>query len=306
MKLDPGIELAPIAHIVIDDQLMIQAANQEARHWRMLAGTNLSLFLPIDDITSLKANIAGAVDPFELDLRIRNESMEKPVQVKGIPGEGTCCLWFFDLSEVSALSHQIRRLKQPVSRVLRQVNHLAATGLAYSEFVDVMVTDNQVLSPEKLSIAAEYQREILEAFRHIQALVAADPKTSPPSIDKSSRASILVVDQHRERTEVISELLKSRGYRVVSFHDAQSALEYCGINGNQVATAIIDEELGAGSQLLQRLGEISARINIVTLVTGDKNTSEESVAASFAIESETKVTKPIDFEELLKAIDRRH
>lgn len=278
----PGaLESAPVALVLLDTQDEILNLNQAAVRMGLQSGRTLASF--IDGLNGpFCEHVLNQPDSSVYSLRsAKSEKRCRAVTQRETEG---LYVWFLDITEQLALGEQVRQLKQPGARKLRQVNHLTVTAVGYAELLDVIMADNDALSAEKLATVRQYQTEVTKNLMAIQRILDGETGTV-------HQGSVLVADQHHALAELITELLRSEGYKVASFSDASSALKYYQVNESSIHKAVIDEDLKdpQGVTLIALLREITPALNIVTLSEG---------AAS-----KGSVQKPLDFQMLLQAIE---
>jgi CheY-like chemotaxis protein len=192
-------------------------------------------------------------------------------------------VWLVDVTEQLVVAERARQLMNPDAKRLRQISQQAMTALGYTELLDVVLADNLTLSPDKLVIVAQYQAEVAKRLREIQTLIAKPEKNI-------SAKMILVAEGHQALTELITELLRTEGYKVVGFTDAHSVLEYLRLNPATVSKAIIDEALKDGDSisLIERIREAEPTVKLIVL--SDRHDAKGSIQ------------KPLDFQVLLEAM----
>ena len=278
----PGVlESAPIALVLLDSQDEILNCNQAAARMGLQTGRTLASF-----IDGLKGPFCEHVlnQPDASVYSLRSATSEKRCRAITQRETEGLYVWLVDITEQLAMGEQVRQLKQPGARKLRQVNQLTVAAVGYAELLDVMMAENDVLSKEKLATVRQYQAEVTKNLMAIQQVL--DGETGP-----IRQGSVLVADQHHALAELITELLRSEGYKVVSFSDASSALKYYQVNESSIYKAVIDEDLKdqQGVTLIALLKEIAPALNIVTLSEGSA--------------SKGSVQKPLDFQMLLQAIE---
>ena len=105
-----------------------------------------------------------------------------------------------------------------------------------------------------------------------------------------SRSLVIVADSHEALTELITELLRTEGYRVAGFSDGASAVTYCAMNPEGIGHALIDEQMtdADGHLLLDVLRSLSPGLRILRLT--DDGDDQDCIR------------KPVDFRQLLDAL----
>lgn len=280
-ELPETLQYAPMPLLIVNDEDIITTLNDSASVMGFRAGALVGDYLN------------GMSEPFCEYLRYQPasnvyrfqfEGSEKPCKVTPIQFAELHCLWLQDISENLALADQLRQVKKPESMQFRQINQLIVTAMGYSELLDVVMSDNEGLSTEKMSTVKQYQLEITRNLRAIQDLIDGNQ-----GVEKNG--SILVIEQHETLAELISELLRAEGYKVTAFSDAQSGLKFATMNAASLQIAIVDEAIadkeGEGS-LLDALELAAPELPILRLT--DQG------------EGQGTIRKPLDFNRLIQAV----
>ncbi|MDX6304941.1 MAG: two-component system, chemotaxis family, CheB/CheR fusion protein, partial [Blastocatellia bacterium] len=113
--------------------------------------------------------------------------------------------------------------------------------------------------------------------------------------------SILVVDDSRETTEMLTTLLKTEGARVASARNGEDALRLVRENNFDLVISDISMPAMDGYQLLQEIRAISTAKKVPALaLTGYGRSAdiERARAAGFA----QHLTKPLDIARLLEIV----
>ncbi len=269
--------------LIVDGEDVITTVNDAAADMGFESGNRVNDYL------------AGMAEPFcdhiryqprSTVYRFRFQAAEKACKVTPIEFAELNCLWLQDISENLSLADQLRQVRKPESMQFRQINQLVITAMGYSELLDVVMSDEEMLSAEKLSTVKQYQMEITRNLRAIQDLIDGKEK----SVQKGN---VLVVEQHETLAELISELLRGEGYKVTTFSDAESGLKYAKLNGPGIQVAIIDELMNTESSesLPDALKKVAPELSILRLT--DRG------------EGEGTIRKPLDFNRLLEAVQER-
>ena len=212
---------------------------------------------------------------------------EKICRLSGIQTDAGIYCWLTDMSEQLALAERLRVLQNPAGKQLRQIKYKAATAIGYAELLEVIMSEDGALSPDQIGIVRQYHSEVKTSLQRIQQIAINE---SAAGI--MPKRSILLIEDHEPLNEVITELLKSEGYKVTSFLDSRSALQYFGVNRYSINTAIVAETINRKDvkSLSHALREMAPKLSIITLST---NPSEAPQPA---------IRKPLDFEQLLQAL----
>ena len=185
------------------------------------------------------------------------------------------------------IADRLRQMKEPGGKQLRRINHLSSTALGYAELLDVIMEDPTSLAAEQQALVRHYQAEVRQALQSIQEIAVAESITS-----QSKKDAVLLVESHTALNELITELLKSEGYKVTSFLDAQSAIQYFRVNHHAVQAAIIEDDQGNADTLglPGLLKDIAPALSIITLAA-----DPDSVPG-------LAIRKPLDINQLLKLL----
>ena len=282
--MDELIRMAPVAVIRLTEDDRVAATNQSAVALGLTTGLCLNECISgIEE--SFYQLITREMSPRTWAFRLGDR--DKRFRVAPARQADGLYLWLQDQTELAGLAEKLRKQSSPESRLLRQVNHQAVTAMGYTELLDVITDDHEMISGDKLSAVRQYLKDISGALRVIQQVASRE---NTHSID--SQSTVLVVDGHAALSELISELLRAEGYKAVSFSDPASALKYFTVNHHAVQKAVIDESLKAqSSSLITELRTVSPDLNIVTLTDRENSAVPHSVM------------KPLDFQLLLRAVE---
>jgi CheY-like chemotaxis protein len=283
IELNTVLQTAPVALVVLDDDDLIRQANEKAVAMGLSAGTTLASY-----IANLKEKFVDHVrhQPESQLYRLEFQYGEKRCRASFEENNGDFYVWLVDVSEQLVLADQIRRLKHPDSNKMRQINQLAVTAAGYSELLDVILADSDSLGPDKLNTVRQYQHELTKNLSAMHRVV-----TNNKAVMK--KGSVLVADQNDALTELISELLRDEGYKVVGFSDPNTALKYFRVNEHNIQKAVVDEGLICenDASLVTTLQTASPDLGLIVL-------SKDSDSRDHG-----KVSKPLDFQVLLEAME---
>jgi CheY-like chemotaxis protein len=283
IELNAVLQTAPIALVVLDDDDLIKQANEKAVAMGLSAGTTLASY-----IANLKEKFVDHVrhQPKSQLYRLEFQYGEKRCHSSFEENNGDFYVWLMDVSEQLVLADQIRQLKHPDSRKMRQINQLSITAAGYSELLDVILADSDTLDSDKLNTVRQYQHELTKNLSAMHRVVT-NSKT------EIKNGSVLVVDQNDALTELISELLRDEGYKVVGFSDPNTALKYFRVNEHNIQKAVVDEGLICENEasLVTMLQTASPDLGLIVLSV-DSDSRDHG-----------KVSKPLDFHVLLEAME---
>ncbi len=283
IELNALLQTAPVALVVLDDDDLIRQANEKAVAMGLSAGTTLASY-----IANLKEKFVDHVrhQPESQLYRLEFQYGEKRCRASFEENNGDFYVWLVDVSEQLVLADQIRRLKHPDSSKMRQINQLAVTAAGYSELLDVILADSDSLGSDKLNTVRQYQHELTKNLSAMHRVVTNNKA-------EMKKGSVLVADQNDALTELISELLRDEGYKVVGFSDPNTALKYFRVNQHNIQKAVVDEGLICenDASLVTTLQTASPDLGLIVL-------SKDSVSGDHG-----KVSKPLDFQVLLEAME---
>lgn len=278
-ELPETLQYAPMPLLIVNSNDVITTLNDAASVMGFQSGDMVA-----DYINGMNEPFCEHIryQPSSTVFRFSFSTSVKPCKVTPIAFAELNCLWIQDISEHLALAEQLRQVKKPESMQFRQINQLIVTAMGYSELLDVVMSDDEALSADKLSTVKEYQLEITRNLRAIQDLI--DGKEKP-----QRKGTILVIEQHETLAELISELLRGEGYKTTAFSDAVSGLKFATMNAQSLQMAIVDETMTSDDgSLLDALRLAAPELPVLRL-------TDEG-------EGEGTIRKPLDFNRLLQAV----
>ena len=283
VTLHPMLEASPHGLLVLDRQDRICAANESARLLGFATGRPAETYFD-----GLKEPFVDAVrfQAVSSIFQMKHQARQKRFTVTCREHEGLWYCWLNDLSETLVLAEQVNRLKQPETKLLRHLQQAAVSGMGYSELVDVILDDSESLPQDKMATVTQYHREVTGALTRILELLKGEKRTlAAGHADKL----VVVADSHEALAELITELLRTEGYKVASFTDAGSTLTYCNMNAAGIGQALIDENMtdGDGRRIIDVLAESGLRV----------------IRLSEHADDSQSVQKPVDFRQLLEVLE---
>ena len=283
--LPPEIEAAPMPVIIVGPGDEIVAANNAAVLIGFTRAETIARYLFLEN-QDFAAELAAA-PPTKL-WRFTFDEREKNFRISNIQSDRGICCWLTDMSEQLALAERLRILRNPSGKQLRQIKHQASTAIGYAELLDVIMDGESPLSADKVAIVTQYHSKVRNSLQRIQEIAISESATGI-----SSKRSILLVENHEALNEVITELLKSEGYKVTSFLDSKSALQYFAVNHYSVHTAIVADTLNRERKetFSSTLKKMSPKLSIITL------------SANPDAAPEPAIRKPLDFKQLLRILE---
>ena len=283
-ELSPELSAAPLPLLLLDPDNVIIAANGAAVTMGFEIGASINDYLHLQG-RNVGAEIASA--PGNKLWRLTFPDSEKHCYLSIHESESGVFCWLRDMSEQLAIADRLRQMKEPGGKQLRRINHLSSTALGYAELLDVIMEDPTSLAAEQQALVRHYQAEVRQALQSIQEIAVAESITG-----QSKKDAVLLVESHTALNELITELLKSEGYKVTSFLDAQSAIQYFRVNHHAVQAAIIEDDQGSADTLglPGLLKDIAPALSIITLAA-----DPDSVPG-------LAIRKPLDINQLLKLL----
>ncbi|MFN3238057.1 MAG: response regulator [Pseudomonadales bacterium] len=216
----------------------------------------------------------------------------------------TWTLCFEDTTEVAALASQLKTARQPERRFVHEISNALTTTIGYTELIKLMIEEDDELSGERLSAVRRYEEEVFEGLRKADALIKNRRLGAAQQVSAAvpiRRKHVLVVDDEPQITEFLAELLTARHYKVTSFTDGKSALEYYRTHITEVDLVIMDQVMPemSGITLATELLSLNLEQPIV-LCTGDEMMIKEQSAGKLNIRH--FLSKPIDINELTEMV----
>ncbi len=284
--LSAGEHQAAQPYVIVDDQVRVVACNRRARKEGFSPGTPVTRYFT--------RTVAA-----DFLLRERKERQfdtllgtVKPVRIHLVPLEDSVHtgLWIDDLTEIRLLQYQITRLKKPERKFLHTLKNAIATTLGYAELVNLMLEESTVITSTRLASVRRYQQEVNRGLQKCESLISEEKggtnRTPAPAGGKNR---VLVQHHLPERAHLLTELLRTRKFRVTCFQDTQTTLDYVSLNPDSIDIAVVD---GRGD-VVRRLLDANPETQI--LVCGQRT----------PVESERLCVindQPLDINELLEKI----
>jgi CheY-like chemotaxis protein len=281
-EMDIAFEHSPVPLLVVDQDDMLIRCNSVATTLGIETGRSLKDYL-VEQGGSFVGSLGNTDTSTSYLFNLPHA--EKRFAVHFIKDGQFAWVWLRDLTEQMALAEQVRQLRRPEQKRIRNVYHQVITALGYAELLDVIMEDNQVLSAEKLNSVRQYQADLTGALRRIQQIISEQPLDIA-----DQKMSVIVVDSHQDLTDLLTELLQTEGFKVKGFTDAASALKYCAVSSGGIQKAVIDDAIRDDQNvpLSIALKSLSPDTDIVFLSSEDKTPGA--------------IPKPVDFQLLLQAM----
>lgn len=129
------------------------------------------------------------------------------------------------------------------------------------------------------------------------------PKSNTASPDRSTSATILIVDHHQTSRDILGRRLTQCGYRAVLSPTGAEALALIAARGFDLVVLNMTLPDMSGVQMLReiRLGRDTADLPVIALTAqNDRSTAVEALASG----AEDHVAKPFDFDLLAARVAR--
>lgn len=290
VSLSAEILAAPVAYIVVDNNLTLIGVNHKAENLDIRVGSSVNDYFD----EKSKASFLQLIDT------LNNGVFEGPCNQKGIfefhvlqlPDVARTALWLFDVSEIRLVQSQLQKLKKPERKFLHQIGNLVSTTLGYAELVELMLEENVILNGDRLAAIRRYQNEIGTGLRQSENMIQHEKRGAMPYFDNITQTTqhVLVVHNEPTRVELLVELLQSQQYKVTSFVDTEAATKFASLNAKSLNLAV----LGAADQLAEYLLEANANLQIL-VCTSDHQGFEDNRLHTIA-------DTPLDINELLRTV----
>ena len=148
-------------------------------------------------------------------------------------------LWLEDLSVSKALKQQLQLAQIPERKITRDLTHLANTALSYGELISMMLKEEDLKSS---SAYANLEKYHVQMMRYLErAADIAEQKETRNSTEKHNH--ILIVYDEPIVVEFLSELMRSRAYKVTSFTQPLHALKEFELSPDSYDLAILDHQM---------------------------------------------------------------
>ena len=240
----------------------------------------------IDDQSRLCAFLQSKSD--QLECIFVSGGTQKTARIT--KGTNNRSLWIQDLSHQKALEKRIQAALAPTKRLVRDLRHLTNTALSYGELIQLILDESFPVTSKAKTSLSRYQ---LQLMQHLQAAVKLIKEQKPIA---SERKHILIVDDELIITELLTELMRTKLYKVTSFTSGTAALEAFEINPVTFDLAILDHQMPGidGLELAQHLRRRSPKIPLIMCTSQTKFPSPKIL--------QTIIRKPIDIDLLMSSI----
>jgi CheY-like chemotaxis protein len=286
------ITTAPIGFVLLDGDLRVSEANAMAReNYQIEPGDDFLTSVHGDDVQSVLAFLTDATATTKECIIAAGETQKSVLVTKTIEVDGVG-LWLEDLSVSKALKRQLQLAQMPERKITRDLTHLANTALSYGELISMILKEEDLKSS---SAHANLEKYHVQMMRYLEraANIAEQKETESPA---GKRNHILIVDDEAIVVEFLSELMRSRDYKVTSFTKPLHALKAFELSPDSYDLAILDHQMPDidGVTLADNLKTYSAQLPIVLCTGKDQVPSTHSI--------ERVMTKPVDINQLVAVV----
>ncbi|MAI42403.1 MAG: hypothetical protein CMP95_08080 [Gammaproteobacteria bacterium] len=286
--LEELIQNSPIGFILLNEENEVLQSNDSAyRLFSIRTGDNFIICVHIDDQLRIKRFLRSEENKKECI--IVSEGKQKIALItKADDGRG---LWVQDLSLQKALGKRLQSALTPPRRLIKDLRHLTNTALSYGELVQLILDESFPTTKKAKRNLSRYQSHLI---KHLQA--AGKLLNQQKSLVRSDRKHILIVDDELIITELLTELMRAKLYKVTSFTDSTSALKAFEINPTAFDLAVLDHQMPGidGLELAQNMRQVCANIPIILCTSRSEFASPENVQGV--------LRKPIDIDLLMSSI----
>ncbi len=281
------IQTSPIGFVLIDQAGEVLRSNVAACElFGVHEGMRFEACVHTDDKSRLCAFLQSKSD--QLECIFVSGGTQKTARIT--KGTNNRSLWIQDLSHQKALEKRIQAALAPTKRLVRDLRHLTNTALSYGELIQLILDESFPVTSKAKTSLSRYQ---LQLMQHLQAAVKLIKEQKPIA---SERKHILIVDDELIITELLTELMRTKLYKVTSFTSATAALEAFEINSVTFDLAILDHQMPGidGLELAQHLRRRSPKIPLIMCTSQTKFPSPKIL--------QTIIRKPIDIDLLMSSI----
>ena len=282
------IQTSPIGFVLIDQAGEVLRSNVAACElFGVHKGMRFEACVHIDDQSRLGIFLQSKND--QLECIFVSGGTQKTARIT--KGTNNRSLWIQDLSHQKALEKRIQATLSPTKRLVRDLRHLTNTALSYGELIQLILDESFPVTSKAKTSLSRYQLQLMQNLQAAVKLI----KEQKPSI-ASERKHILIVDDELIITELLTELMRTKLYKVTSFTSATAALEAFEINPVTFDLAILDHQMPGidGLELAQHLRRRSPKIPLI-MCTSQTGFSSPKIL-------QTIIRKPIDIDLLMSSI----
>lgn len=304
--IDQGLfDSIPVGLIALDNGGSVLNLNQFAKDLLgMEAGCSLSQLVHPDDQSNYDVLLAADIGSAEkIQLKLGENSLHS--RLKLLRRDDHLVMFSIEnITELVALGTQLKTARQPERKFVHEISNALTTTIGYTELIKMMLEEHEEFSGERLAAIRRYEHEVFEGLKRADGLIRQRRQNTAQQIPAAipmKRKHVVVVDDERQITEFLSELLKARHYKVTPFTDGKSALEFYKEHQEEVDLVIMDQVMPemSGIALATELLSLNLEQPIV-LCTGDQGLIQEQSAGKLRIEH--FLSKPIDINELTEMV----
>jgi CheY-like chemotaxis protein len=241
--------------------------------------------------------------------RVEKQSWRGPKPNRSGPGSPTCSRAPFAVSVVMGPQHVFKSVNEFARRLIGYrdaLNLPMKAAFPESEMTGVRAMLDRVFATGDTVVTREQPIgwDRMAAIDAFMALAIVSLGTSPSMTSDQERTSravrVLIVDDNRDATDLLREVLSRLGYEIRIAYAGATALEVARNFRPQIALLDIGMPEMDGFELGRQLHQLDARIRLVT-VSGYHNVAKDPRAT--ATEFVGHLLKPVQLDLLRRIID---
>ena len=284
---------APMGFVVLASDYRVTEANATATsHYQINPGDTFIGSVHEDDGQEVQAFLADATATSQ-ECIIATGYSQKSVLITKIVADDRMGLWLEDLSVSKALKRQLQLVQTPERKITRDLSHLANTALSYAELVSLILKEEDLKTSNTQANLEKYHVQMIRYLERAANMV--EQKETAKSVSRK-RKHIFIVDDEGIVLEFLSELMRSRTYKVTSFTKPLTALKAFEISPDTYDLAILDHQMPGidGVMLADSLNAYAPDMPIVLCTTKDDIPETDSI--------KRVMTKPVDINQLVEVV----
>lgn len=299
---------SPVAFLAIDEALNILQINRAAQKLLSLPPDdiieeNFSSFIHKDSQKTFSDN----AESLSMD-----ETWEQELMINTGNGSSTSVhltlhkyrefmvVWLNNLSELKALSVQIKEQKLPLRKFMHDMGNSLTGAAGYSDLISMLLSNVSLVSGDKLASLKKYHGEIVKSLHKSQELIK-ETSWQELKAEESKNKNIMVVDDEPSIASLLTELMRQDNHNVQTFSDSREALAYFLEHAPSIDLVISDHFMPGLSGIEMATEMLACRKELqILLCTGDGRIIEQQAGGELNIKH--FIRKPIDIAELLNMV----
>lgn len=301
---------SPVAFLAIDETLNILQINRAAQKLLSLPAVdikneNFLSFIHKDFQNTFSGNAEnlGIDETWEQELMINTgNGSSTSVRLTLHKYSEFMVVWLSDLSELKALSVQIKEQKLPLRKFMHDIGNSLTGAAGYSDLVSMLLNNVSLVSGDKLASLKKYHGEIVKSLRKSQELIKETSWQELKAKEGKSK-NIMIVDDEPAIASLLTELMQQDNHNVQTFSDSREALTYFLEHAPSIDLVISDHFMPGLSGIEMATEMLACRKELqILLCTGDGGIIEQQADGELNIKY--FISKPIDIAELLNMVRR--